>query len=115
MNNRLAKLLMLSPLILAAFAGFVALGGYFIMRLWNWLLPDLFGWHTIGFWQALGMLALCRMLFGGLGLAGRGGPLSRRRMGQGWGHMSPEERERFRQRMGEKFGFGPAPGEAQGK
>jgi hypothetical protein len=37
------------------------------MHLWNWLLPPLFGWRQITFWQALGILALCRILFGGFG------------------------------------------------
>ena len=41
-----------------------------VMLLWNWLLPLLFGWHLITFWQALGLLALCRILFGGI--SGRG-------------------------------------------
>ena len=29
--------------------------------------------------------------------------------------MTPEERERFRQRMRERFGFGPSTGESQGQ
>src|SRR5262249_23977611 len=44
MNRSAMKLLALSPLFVAAFAGFVALGGWGIMRLWNWLLPPLFAW-----------------------------------------------------------------------
>ena len=46
---------------------FVLLMGYGIMWLWNWLIPDLFGLKTIGYWQAVGILALARILFGGLG------------------------------------------------
>ena len=61
-------------------------------QLWNWLLPAIFGWRQVTFWQALGMLALCRILFGGLGR--HGGYRSKR-----WEHMTPEERERFRQGM----------------
>ena len=38
-----------------------------VRLLWNWLLPSLFGWRLITFWQALGILVLCRILFGGLG------------------------------------------------
>ena len=36
----------------------IALGvaGAVVMSLWNWLLPSLFGWHAIDFWQALGLL-----------------------------------------------------------
>jgi len=31
------------------------------------------------------------------------------------GHMTPEERERFRQRMRERWGFGPSTGASQGQ
>jgi hypothetical protein len=80
-----------------AFLLFIALGGWVVMLLWNWLLPPLFGWTTIGFWQALGLLALCRILFGGLGGRGGGGPRPGRRLSEKWSRMTPEERERFRE------------------
>ena len=69
---------------------------------------------AITFWQALGMLALCRILFGGLG--GHGGHRSkfRRRMAERWDAMTPEERERFRQGMRGRCGFGPAASESKG-
>ncbi|GHS93976.1 hypothetical protein FACS1894207_1370 [Bacteroidia bacterium] len=38
-----------------------------VMLLWNWLAPAIFGWAVINFWQALGLLVLARILFGGLG------------------------------------------------
>jgi hypothetical protein len=78
---------------------FVALIGGLVMQLWNWLLPALFGWHPIGFWQALGLLVLCRILFGGFGGHGPGpGPSKRqRRWAERWEQMTPEEREKFRQ------------------
>ena len=50
-----------------AIALFITIGGEIVMHLWNWLLPALFGWREITFWQALGILVLCRILFGGLG------------------------------------------------
>ena len=105
------RLLLLSPLILLAFALFVALGGYVVRQLWNWLLPPLFGWHAITFWHAFGLLALCRILFGGLGLQGSPGSRIRRRMADRWTAMSPEERERLRQGMTERWGCEPAAGE----
>lgn len=46
---------------------FALLFGYGIMWLWNWLMPELFGLITIGYWQAVGILVLARILFGGLG------------------------------------------------
>jgi hypothetical protein len=68
------------------------------MHLWNWLAPTLFGWRQIGFWQALGLLFLCRILFGGFGSHGRDRSGSRLR-GNRWERMTPEEREKFRQDM----------------
>jgi len=80
---------------------FLAVFSFFVMRLWNWLTPALFGWHVITFWQALGILVLSKILFGGF----RGGPARgpwgwRGRMMERWEHMTPEEREKFRQGMG---------------
>ena len=79
------------------------------MRLWNWLLPALFGWHLITFWQAMGLLALCRILFGGI--SGRGWHGSRRRKAGRWGHMSDEERAKFREAVRAKWGYGPPTSE----
>lgn len=61
------KWIWLAPVAILAFVGFIALGGFLVQALWNWLLPPLFGWHEITFWQGLGLLALCRILFGGWG------------------------------------------------
>src|SRR6476659_7520227 len=86
----------------AAIVGIVlfTFGGEAVKQLWNWLLPPLFGFHTITFWQALALLALCRILFGGFGRAGSwAGRRSRRRMYERWESMTPEERERFREGM----------------
>ena len=58
------KWIFLAPL---AMLPFIAIGGEVVLQLWNWLLPPLFGWRQITFWQALGLLALCRVLFGGFG------------------------------------------------
>lgn len=87
------------PLGLLAFVAFIFIGGQVVMLLWNWLLPSLFGWQHVTFWQALGILALCRILFGRFGMPG--GPRHMRpRMFDHWDRMSPEERERFRQGIG---------------
>jgi hypothetical protein len=40
---------------------FAFIGGEIVMQLWNWLLPQLFGIRQITFWQALGILTLCRI------------------------------------------------------
>jgi hypothetical protein len=91
---------------------FMFLGGEIVRLLWNWLLPPLFGWREVTFWQALGLLALCRILFGGSGWRGSMRSNMRRRMQERYEHMTPEERERFRQRMRERWGFGPSAGES---
>lgn len=97
------------PAAIAGLLVFMALGGAIVRWLWNWLLPPLFGWRTITFWQALGLLALCRILFGGLGLQNHARSNARRRMERRWERMTPEERERFRQGMREHFGPGATP------
>ena len=43
---------------------FGALLGFVVMSLWNWLLPELFAVSKISFLQALGILALSKILFG---------------------------------------------------
>lgn len=95
-GHRMAK-----PLIIGA-ALFVVLG-LLVMSLWNALLPAIIGVKAIGFWQALGLLVLCRVLFGGLGL--RPGMFGmRRRMHERWMQMTPEQREAFMQHRREGFG-----------
>jgi hypothetical protein len=93
--NRVVKIF----LMVLLFPIFIVVGGEVVMHLWNWLLPSLFGWHAITFWQALGLLLLCRILFGHFG----GGTYTRsnirRRMVERWEHMTPEEREKFRHGM----------------
>ena len=106
------KWIFLGPLAILAMVGFAALGGWVVESLWNWLAPALFGWRQITFWQGLGLLALCRILFGSFGRGGyRGG--MRRRMSDRWEAMTPDERERFRQAMRERCGFVPPTREAK--
>jgi hypothetical protein len=101
-NPRLKKMLMFAPLAIIGFALFIALGGELVRQLWNWLLPSLFGFKTITFWQGLGLLALCRILFGGFRLhGGRGG--RGWRGDERWNCMTAEEKERVRQGMRERF------------
>ncbi|WP_350284316.1 hypothetical protein [uncultured Croceitalea sp.] len=38
--------------------------GYVVMRLWNWLMPELFGLPTVSYWQAVGVLVLAKIFFG---------------------------------------------------
>lgn len=74
----------------------LALGGI-VMMLWNYVLPPLVHLPQIDYFRALGLLLLCRILFGRIG--GNGGPW--RRGGapwkQKWAAMSDEERTKFRE------------------
>jgi hypothetical protein len=94
-KNRIARVLTrILRMTLMVAAGF-ALFSYLVMRLWNWLAPEIFGWHTINFWQAVGLFFLSKLLFGGF----RGGWGHRRHWHgrhEGWEHMTPEQREKFR-------------------
>lgn len=79
----------------------LAVVSFAVMTLWNWLVPRLFGGPLLGYPEALGLLVLARLLFGGF--RPHGGPgrwrhswhHSRAR----WEQMTPEERERFRSRF----------------
>jgi len=46
---------------------FLAIGSLVVMFLWNALLPAIFGLKEIGFLQAVGVLILAKILFGGFG------------------------------------------------
>jgi hypothetical protein len=83
------------------------------MLLWNWLMPAIFGITTISFLQALGLLALSKILF--TGFWGGGGYHmyhSRKknywhnRFEEKWKHMPRERRHEYMNKMREK-GFGP--------
>lgn len=106
-RERVRRMIRFLPLILVGGTLFLALFGYLVMRLWNWLGPDLFGLPAIGIWQALGLLVLCRILFGGFG----GGSGQRRahscrpRRGE---PMTPEERERFKSGLRERLDAQPS-------
>ena len=102
-RNRFARA---ARFILFAVAAALALS-FVVMSLWNWLMPPLFGLHLIGFWQALGLLAISKVLFGGFRRWG-GGMQWRGRMMERWAQMTPEEREKFRTAMQGRCGpFAP--------
>lgn len=77
---------------------------WLVMLLWNWLLPSLFaGARTMDYWQTLGLIVLCRVLFGGGGGGGRW------RAHRRWHHMSEDERAQFQQRFQGRRGCGQTP------
>jgi hypothetical protein len=82
----------------------IAAMGLVVMLLWNWLVPALFAGKEIGYLQALGILVLSKLLFGGFRGHGCRGRWHRQR----WENMTPEEREKFKAGMhgccGGKYG-----------
>jgi hypothetical protein len=46
--------------------GLLALFGFVVMWLWNWLMPKIFGLPQIGYWEGWGLLVLAKILFGGM-------------------------------------------------
>ncbi len=94
-GNRIARVLkMIVFAVLAA-----AVLSFAVMHLWNWLMPAVFGTHLINYWQALGILVLSKILFGGFRGRPGAGMQWRRRMMERWEKMTPEEREKFRAGM----------------
>ena len=49
--------------VLGAFALFAF--GYITMELWNWLMPEIFGLSEICWMQAMGLIVLSKIIFGG--------------------------------------------------
>ena len=105
-RHRFLRWIWILPLVLL----FTIVFGFVVMWLWNWLMPPLFGFHTITYWQAWGILVLCKILFGGF-RGGRGGNgwNWQKRMKQRWEKMTPEEREKFRQGMESCWGMPAKP------
>lgn len=93
------------------FIAMVALGGYVLMTLWNWLVPEIFGLAAITWIQALGLLALSRILFGNWGGGrSRGRHRGKRKMQERWkkrwkekmAEMTPEQRARMKEKFARK-------------
>ena len=87
----------------------IAVAGFVVMGLWNWLAPDLFGWRPLTFVQALGLLVLCRLLLGGFRGRGGGHWHWRARLAERLEAMTPEEREKFRAGLRGRCGWHAAP------
>ena len=88
-------------------AGFFLLG-WVVQLLWNWLMPDITGWKMISYWQAMGLLLLSKILFKGFLWNGNkwgGGRWKSHHWKSKWEKLSPEDRERFKQKMREKCGW----------
>jgi len=96
----------MAPAAIVGIVVFTTIGGEVVKLLWNWLAPALLGLPQITFWQAFGLLALCRILFGGFGFGGGGHRSNSRgmrgRMAERCKPMTPEERERIREGLNDR-------------
>lgn len=93
--------------ILFAAIAILVFGGV-VMLLWNNVLAQVTHVSPITFVQALGILVLAKILFGGF-RGGWGGWRSRRyywkqRMQEKWNKMTPDEREKFKQEWRSRCG-----------
>lgn len=111
------RMIWMAPAAILGIVIFSWIGGELVMLLWNWLAPALFGLRQVTFWQALGLLALCRILFGGFGLSGgshrsqsqrrmreRVSERVSERLAERWEQMTPEEREKLRPALDDRAG-----------
>lgn len=94
MNNKYKKswaLLFLCPPLI--FLGVT----WIVMLLWNCLLPEIFGLKAITYWQAMGILILSKILFGGFHFGKGMRDFKERKMREKMMGLSPEEREKFKE------------------
>ncbi|MBI5060044.1 hypothetical protein HZB60_09740 [candidate division KSB1 bacterium] len=103
------------PLIVIA--ALLVFGGA-VMLLWNAILPPLVGVGQLSFWQAVGLLVLSKLLFGGTHWrkhhcgpsSGDGPPFLRYK----WNRMTDEEREQWKAKWRSHCHWGggePKPGD----
>lgn len=52
-------------IVLALAFGVLCFEGWLLMLLWEAVLVPLFGWSALTFWQSVGILLICNILFGG--------------------------------------------------
>lgn len=100
-------------------AVYVTVCGFAVMYLWNWLAPPIIQAAEINFLQAVGILTLAKILFGGKGWGGKGHYRKHRHAGgwrekweEKWEKMTPEEQAKMKEKWGK---CGPGWGKWQGE
>ena len=75
--------------------------------LWNFIMPDIFGLPVINFWQGIAMFLLAKLIFGFGGGRGKWSGYRNHQWKREWvekySKLSPEDRERFKQKMKDKW------------
>lgn len=104
-HNRKAKGLLIVVAVIAMFFLISAV----VMWLWNALLPEIIGVKSVTYWQAMGILVLSKILFGGFKGGGKGkfGHCRQKEWKNRMENMSSEEQEKFRQKLKERFENSP--------
>ncbi|MFI2741858.1 hypothetical protein ACG2LH_03885 [Zhouia sp. PK063] len=75
-----------------------------VMWLWNMILPDVLDVKTITYWQAMGILVLSKILFGGFHGCKKGPQHKHKRaFFRKMKSMTPEERDEFKERWKQQF------------
>ncbi len=86
--------------LMILFFGIIAITafGFIVMSLWNAILPAVLGVKAITFIQALGILLLSKILFGGFGggRRWRGSQAWKEKVKQRFENMTPEEKDKFK-------------------
>jgi hypothetical protein len=99
------------------FLAMIAAFSVAVLFLWNALMPEIFGLTVLSYWQALGLVVLARIFFGGLWpghFGGRGGFHQGNPFREKWLNMSDDERVEF-VRNHQGFRNHPFFDDAQGK
>lgn len=106
-RKRPGRFLFFGLMGIAALFGFSAI----VMLLWNAILPSLLHVGLIGYWQAMGLLVLSKILFGSMGPGGGrrrrhcGGPPAHLR--EKFMNMSEEEKAAFKEHWQKQWGKVP--------
>ena len=95
---RIAKVI--GIIILAIIGVFVF--GSIVMLLWNALMPVIFHLPLISFWQALGLLILTKILFGGFRGGGPRAQWKKDKLKDAWKNMTPEQKEKLKSEWGRR-------------
>lgn len=106
---RIAKVALLGILVILGWC-------LLLTFLWNRLVPVLFDGPTIAWWQALGLLALVRLLVVGWQRRSeiRYRRARKKKLADQWNRMTPEERTRFKQNFARCYGrWGCSPPESE--
>ena len=104
-KHRIVKMVVF---VLPAMLVFLALMVWAVYALWNWLMPEIFGVKEIGYWQALGLMALSWILFRGF-RGPRAGRVWRRGPGGHWEKLTPAEREELMKMLRRRWQDSPPP------